>query len=72
LQAAVSIKSLTITEYLIKFLLTKYYHGVFRKSTGEHQMKVLAKEKVKDWINYWDKRYELRNALVIAILLGNL
>jgi len=35
-------------------------------------MKVLAKEKVKDWINYWDKSYELRNALVIAILLGNL
>ena len=35
-------------------------------------MKVLAKQKVKDWINYWDKRYEFRNALVIAILLANI
>lgn len=43
LQQAINMNSFTMTEYLIKFMLNKYYYGVLRKSSGDPSMKDLAK-----------------------------
>ena len=40
-------KSFTMTEYLIKFLLNKYYYGVLRKSSKDSALMDQARERAK-------------------------
>ena len=58
LQAAVFKNSFTMTEYLIKFVLNKYYYGVLRTSSKDPNLKGLAKEKVREWIHFQHKNLD--------------
>lgn len=64
--------SFTMTEYLIKFVLNKYYHGVLRKSSGDPALKEHAREKVREWINYRSVNNYDETALQLAVHIGNL
>ena len=61
-----------MTEYLIKFVLNKYYYGVLRTSSKDPNLKGLAKEKVREWIHFQHKNLDGQTAFHLAVIKGNL